>query len=157
MKNVALLIFSLLFTSILYAQNNAIKITNMVTNEVITIEQNTRIRVKTVDGDKYSGLFTIQNDNSLRVDGHLLSLDQIEKIKRHPLLLNLAISIPIVYIGLITTGVGALVAAFSNEPALYALIVPGALITYFGFTGPNPLPAFKIVDDWHYELVNIPK
>lgn len=157
MKNIALLFFALFVTQLLFAQANALKLTNTETEEVIIIPENKRVRVKTVDGKKYSGRFTVQDSSSILVDKHLVTLDELVKIKRHPLVQNIIVSSLFIWSGLVFTVVGLWMVSWSGQPILALAGLPGVTLTYFGFTGPNLKKAYKVAGNWKYELVTINK
>lgn len=157
MKNVALLFFALFCTQFLFAQANALKLTNTETEEVIIISENKRVRVKTIDGKKYSGKFTLQDSSSILVDKHLVTLDELVKIKRHPLVQNIFVSSLFIFHGLVFTAVGIDLVLLSGLPILALTAIPGVALTYFGFTGPNLKKAYKVAGNWKYELVTINK
>ncbi len=150
------LIAALFFLNVLFAQNNAIKITNPNTDEVILLQEGQRIRVNTIEGRKHSGKLNILDDGSIIVHRTQLTLDQIEKMKPHPLSQTIATSIIFVYVGLGVTFGSLLVAALTNTPVVaYVGGIGGLGITYFGFTGVNFMKGYHIADGYSYQLVKI--
>lgn len=155
MKNILILACSLFFINMLSAQNNAIKITDLITNDVILLEDGQRVRVTTLEGKKHSGVLRILEDNSIVVHHTQLTLDQIKKMKAHPLLLTIVTSALFVYTGLITTGASLLIASYGGELIGLVGLIPGAGLLYGGFTGTNILQGYSIYDDYSFELVKI--
>lgn len=155
MKTILFIAISFLFLNVLHAQNNAIKITNLETNEIVVLNEGQRIRVTTVEGRKHSGKLQILDDNSIIVHKTQLTLSEIEKMKSHPLGQTIITSFIFIYVGFGLTVTGLLIGAFSDVPAAYAAAIPGLGITYFGFTGVNILQGYHIADGYSYELVKI--
>ncbi len=155
MKNILILACALFFINLLSAQNNAIKITDIITNDIIILEAGKRIRVTTVEGKKHSGVLRILEDNSIVVHNTQLTLDQISKMKPHPLLLTVVTSALFVYTGLITAGLSLIIASFGGEAIGLVGLIPAAGLLYGGIKGTNILQGYSITDDYSFELVKI--
>lgn len=155
MKTILFIAISFLFLNVLHAQNNAIKITNLETNEIVVLNEGQRIRVTTVEGRKHSGKLQILDDNSIIVHKTQLTLSEIEKMKAHPLGMTIITSFVFVYIGSAIAGISALVAILGSEPIALVGLIPGGALLYGGFTGTNILQGYHIADGYSYELVKI--
>ncbi|MES2543936.1 MAG: hypothetical protein V4548_03560 [Bacteroidota bacterium] len=151
MKN-TYLIFSLLFISLCFSQENCIKITNEVTQEESIIKENKRIRILTVDGKKLSGKFSIVDGNSIKIKNTVINLDSIVKLKRHPLLLSIATDGLLIYIGTGVVGLSLLATVFTQDKAYALLSVPGILLIHAGCKGVNVLGSYKTKQNWKYEI-----
>lgn len=154
MKNTILLVLTLVFTNILVAQNNAIKITNLETSEVKVLEEGQRIRVTTTEGKKHSGKLDILDDGSIMVHFTKLRLDEIEKMKWHPWAMTAIQSVFFVYVGSIVF-LGSIAVGLLGEPLAFIGIIPGGAMLYGGITGINVLQGYHIADGYRYELVRI--
>lgn len=156
MRTFLTLISALLFLNVLFAQNNAVKITNLETNEVILLQEGQRIRVITVEGRKHSGKLNILEDGSIIVHKTQLTLNQIEKMKPHPLGQTIITSFIFVYLGVGIAVSGLAIALFTDVPAIgYGTAIAGLGISYFGFTGVNFMKGYHIADGYSYQLVKI--
>ena len=87
MKFTSLLFLVFLGINFLSAQNLFL-LENDSTGETFKIKEGLKVRVKTFGGDKYSGTLKIIDENTITVHGNTVSLDEIEKIKRHPFILT---------------------------------------------------------------------
>ena len=145
-----------LFVNVSVAQQKAIKITKETTGKERIIKENKRIKVTTTDGEKYSGRFQIQDDETILIKGQAISLIDIEKLKRNPLLLRIFTSTFMIYAGGITAGFGLIIGAFVDSSGLY-LLIPGLAMMTGGIMSPNINKAYKRDKKWSYEIITIPE
>ncbi|WP_339663156.1 hypothetical protein [uncultured Polaribacter sp.] len=157
MKKLILLGIAFFFMHSTFSQERFIKITNQISKKEIIIKENKRIRVKTIDGNKFSGRFKIVNNGTILIDDQEIDLENIEKIKRDALLVSVFTNGFLVYIGTGVAITGVFIAIFTSNPAATLLIIPGAGLVYGGFKSPNFLKGFKKTSDWSYELITIAK
>lgn len=153
-KKIPVLFFCLLIASSIYSQEQAIKITNQDKNRELVFKENKRIRIQTVDGRKISGRFKIAGD-SIIIKNNLISMSNIETIKRNPLSVSLITSGALIYGGLITAGLGTLVGMFVSTSGYY-LLVPAAGLIYTGIKAPNLSKKYKRDKNWTFETVTTP-
>ena len=153
MNKFAILLFCALISQTLFAQQ-AIKITNEITQKEVVIKENRRIKIKTVGGEKIKGRFKIEG-NSILIDNEQIALSDIAEIKRNPLLVAILTSSFFIYVGAITAGIGVLAGAFADTSAFY-LLIPAAGLIYTGIKSPNFNRKFKSDRDWKFEIITIP-
>ncbi|MES2543935.1 MAG: hypothetical protein V4548_03555 [Bacteroidota bacterium] len=146
------LLISLFFITLCYSQENFLKITNSATQEESIIKENKRIRILTVDGKKLSGKFSIVDENSIMIKNTVVNIDQIVKLKRHPLGLILFTDYIFIYTGAIVVALAVLVAGLSGEPGLILLAAPGVFLIHAGSKGVNILGSYKTKQNWKYEI-----
>ena len=154
MKKITLLVSCLLFINLIFAQEQAIKITSPNSDREIIIKENKRVKIRTADGQKIAGRFTIEDDNILVIKGQRISLLDIESIKRNPLVLSIFSSGFFIYAGAITVGMSAIIGLLADSSAFW-LTIPGAAMIYTGIKSPNFNKNYKKSSEWSYELISI--
>ena len=137
----------------IFAQEKAIKITNQVSKKEIVIKENKRIKIKTIDGRKISGRFSIEN-NSIFINEEQIQLSEIEEIKRNPLLTSILTSGLLIYGGAVLAGMGVLIGVFADSAA-FLLTIPAAVMIYTGIKSPNFNKKYKTGGDWGLEFVTL--
>ncbi len=154
MKN--FLLFSLCFSLSLLsvAQKQALEISNSETNKQRVIKENKRIKIITANGQKLSGRFTIENDNTLLIRNQTIAFSDIASIKRDPLLLSIFTSGFLIYAGAITMGVGTIIGIFV-ESSGFLLAIPGAAMIYAGIKSPNVLKNYKSDSNWSFKVIQL--
>jgi hypothetical protein len=153
MKKLILLIGVLFFITESYAQDMVLKITNTSSNKEITIKENRRIKIKTVDGKKIKGRFKIEDENTLLIKEERIALADIETIKRNQLLLSFFTNGLLIYGGALVTGIGVIIGALV-QPSGFLLTIPGAAMIVTGILSPNFNRNFKKSKNWSFEIVN---
>ena len=152
MKRTTLLWIGLLFVSLTFAQEQAIRITSPNSDREIIIKENKRVKIRTADGQKITGRFTIEDPQTLLIKGQRIELLNIESIKRNPLLLSIFTSGFFIYAGAITVGMSAIIGLFADSSAFW-LALPGAAMIYTGIKSPNFNKNYKKSTDWKFELI----
>ncbi|MEM1337602.1 MAG: hypothetical protein AAF717_20305 [Bacteroidota bacterium] len=152
MRKIAFFTLSVLVVNLVLAQEQGIKITNPSVAKEIFIKENKRVKIKTFEGEKFSGRFSIGDNNVLIIEGTTIPLTDIQEIKRNPLLLSIFTSSFFIYLGSIASGVGVLIALL-GEPAALLLTIPGAALVYTGLKSPNFLRKFKTEKNWTFEII----
>ena len=156
MKQLILLCVCVLSVNLAVAQKKAIKISKNSTGKEKLIKENKRIRITTVDGEKYKGRFSIKDDQSIEIDGEIIQLDDIAKIKRNSLLLNILTSGSMIYVGSALVGIGALIGLLTDSSTAYLLTIPGAALITGGILSPNLSKGYKKDKDWSFEIITLP-
>src|SRR6476620_6410584 len=111
----AYLVLLLAFLSIVsYSQEKYITVHRKNSKRVETIDENTRIKIKTVDGKKYWGRFTVVDSSSIMIKGNIVSLNSIVKIQIKSVFVSIAQPVYIVVGSLCIIGgvVGAVAGGF---------------------------------------------
>lgn len=152
MKKTIMMFFSLLVVNLLFAQERAIKITNEISGKERIIKENKRIRFTTVDGQKVSGRFMIEEE-SIIIREERFELTNIQKIKRNPLSLSIATDVVLIGVGTVTIFVGIASAAWTTKAVYGLLAIPGAGIIYAGIKSPNFLKGYQKDQNWTFEIV----
>ncbi len=156
MKKLAILLISLVFVNAIYAQEqNTIKITNQLSQKEILLKENKRIRIKTVEGKKISGKFSIE-DNLIIVKNEKFELSDIHYLKRNPLVTTVLVNGLLIYGGAVKVGMSAIVGLFA-DPTAFLLIIPGASMVYTGLRSPNFHKRYKTEGDWMIEIIPLPE
>lgn len=155
MKNISLVIISLFFFNIVVAQKQAIKITNLKNNKEKIIKENKRIKLKTFDGRKIKGRFTIENENTIVIKGVQVDLTDISQLKRNPLLTSILTSTFLIYGGMIVGGIGIIIGVFADTAGFW-LTLPAAGMVYTGIRTPNINKNHKVDKGWKFEIVTLP-
>lgn len=154
MKNLFLCICTLFVFSSVIAQKQAIKITNTNTGKEKIIKENKRIKLQTQEGRKIKGRFQVENNNTIIVDGFNIDLNDINELKRNPLLTSILTSSFLIYVGSITAGFAAIIGVFADSSAFW-LIAPAAGLVYAGIQSPNINKNHKTEKGWKYEIITI--
>ena len=140
MKKVLFTLVALLFTSLIFSQNSTVKITNQKTGITKIFQEKSRIRIKTLDGKKITGRFQILNDSTMLLKGTVISLADITKIKRNPLMLTIATDVVLFVVGVTTAGGLSYNAGRVSAPAAIALAATAGIMVI----GPNILKGYPI-------------
>ena len=154
MKNLLLLALCLSVSFIAVAQKRALEISNSETNKQVIIKENKRIKILTIDGQKLSGRFAIENEDTLLIRNQSIPFSDITSIKRDPLLLSIFTSGFLIYAGAITVGVGTIIGIFA-ESSGFLLAIPGAAMIYAGIKSPNVLKNYKSDSNWSFKVIEV--
>ena len=153
MKKITLLLFCLIFIHQLFSQQGAIKITNETTKKEVFIKENKIIKIKTTEGQKISGHYTIADENAIMINNVRIPLANIDQINRQPFLISFITAGVFVYIATITVATSVLVGLFADSSALL-YVIPGAAILYAGIKPPNLSKSYTVTRNWSFELLN---
>ena len=151
---ITLVFFSLIFANLLFAQEQAIKISSPTSEKEVIIKENKRIKIKTVDGQKISGRFHIDNNKAIVIKDQRIAFSDIESLKRNPLFLSIFGSGFLIYGGALTVGMGAIIGMFV-EASGFLLAIPGAAMIYAGIKSPNILKNYSVDGNWEFELITL--
>ncbi|RED49981.1 hypothetical protein [Seonamhaeicola aphaedonensis] len=163
MIKTSILIFSLLVINSLVAQTIGLKIYNKQNDQEVLIKENKRIRIKTFDGLKLTGRFKIIDDETISIKKKEIKLSQIEKIKKHPLVMSILINGSLYYLaaGFIIGGVELAILAFSSgdasaillTPVVVLIMAPAPFLIKGAIKSPNILKSYKSSEQWQYEVI----
>lgn len=154
MKTLTILLFTLLVSASVFWQQQAIKITNQTSKKERSIIKNKRIKIKTLDGEKLSGRFKIEN-NSIIIDNKQITLTDIAVIKRIPLLISIVTNGLLIYGGAIAIGFGTIIGLFADSSG-FLLAILGAVMIVTGILSPNFCKKYKNDSNLSLELITIP-
>jgi len=153
MKKFCILLISFLCVNLSTAQENVLKISSPTSEKEVIINQNKRIKIQTVDGEKISGRFRIEGTNAITIKDQTIALSDIESIKRNPLFLSIFSSGLLIYAGALTAGMGVIIGLFV-ESSGFLLTIPGAALIFAGVKSPNVLKNYKTENNWNFELIS---
>lgn len=148
------ILFSLCWSISLFSQEKVIAITHPEQVKTWQLVDGERIRLKTMDGERYSGEMKILDDETLIIRGKEIRINDIAKIKRHPRVLTVLTGIAMTYFGSGFVGAGVLWASISGISAPLLLVIPGGALIYGAFDGTNVLRSFKRDKGFEYQVVS---
>jgi hypothetical protein len=152
MKKLLILLF-LITTNQLSAQEGELIIVNTNSQKERVIKENKRIRITTISGEKFQGRYRIINKNVITLDGEVISLSDIARIKRHPLFNTIFIKSNLIHIGALGLFFGILFTGLSGS---YGFLVGGAVILAGGIYGaiksPNLNKGYHINKNWKFSI-----
>ncbi|WP_242206498.1 hypothetical protein [Aestuariivivens insulae] len=165
MQKFMLLVFSLVAFNSLIAQERGLSIYNDQESKSIIIKENKRIRIKTFDGIKLTGKFKIIDYETIHIKNRHIKLNQIEKIKKHPLVISILINGSLYWLGaaFFIGGVELAILAFSGgdgsglllAPVALLIMTPSPFLIYEAIKSPNILKGYKNTSHWKYEIITI--
>ncbi len=128
MKIIVLLL--ILFISItVFSQQKAIEITNINSGKITVFDENTRVKIRTLDTKKHVGHFIISDNETLIIDNESIKIDSILSIKKQPKITG-TIKTIVLITGLAVLGSSIIVASSGGEAAfLLFTIGTGATIS----------------------------
>ena len=148
-----MVMFCMLFFQLAAAQINGIKLYHAESNEEVFLEENKRIRVKTIDGQRISGRFKLVDDEHFVLKSNYFSLSDIETIKRHPIVVSSLIDGILFNAGMGLMTLPIIIFPFTGETGIVYYLFSGVLVTYAGAKSPNPLRGFKKSKGWQYTII----
>ena len=149
MKKFLFVLATILFSNLIFSQNAAVKIVDQKTGNTIIIQEKSRIRIKTFDGKRITGRFQILNGSTISLNGKEISLANIKKIKRNPLLMTIATDVVLIVVG----GTMTAILAFSGTTAPAVIFGGGGTVAAM-ILGPNLLKGYT-TSKYDIEFVNI--
>lgn len=115
MKKIVLLLA--LFLSIAtFSQQKAFEITNKLNGTVKVIDENERVKLRTVDGAKYVGELHFAENGDIQINNETIKIENIKSIKKQPKVLGTVKNI-VLYTGLAVVGTSLVVAAGGGNAA----------------------------------------
>lgn len=110
------------------------------------------------NGEKLHGTFKILDKETIYIDDETIKLKDIEKLKRHPLLISLLASASFVYLGTVFIVISVIGAGLGQNSSLLWFTIPGAGAIYAAFNKSlNILKGYKKDKNWHYSIIEIPQ
>ena len=152
-QKILLIILILLFNLNGFAQTKGISLIHKNSQYKIFLKEGRRIKIKTLDGEKVTGKFTITDNQTIMIKNNNIKLDSIIKIKKASRFSTVVIPISIVVgsalvaagivgaVALIGTGYSTLPIGFFGLPGMIAILVPISVNIYN-------------VEKWEYKIQN---
>jgi hypothetical protein len=156
MKKTIILFISIFFAGVLHAQEQkAIRITKQGSQKEVLIKENRRIIIKTVDDVKFSGRYSVLQ-NEIVINDVLIPVADIKYLKRHPAFSSILTTFVFVYGGFVTATMGVALGILVDPNAFY-LTIPALGLIYAGLQKPNFHKKYRVEKNWMFEIVTIPK
>lgn len=151
MKSLTLFFLHLFSRQILAQQ--ALEISSTGGDRMKLFKENKRVKVKTIQGEKYIGRFPIIDSQNIEIEGNIIPLSSIANIKIRSIVAGIAGTVLIVY-GAFVVGVGLVYrSAFDTPTAVYIsavfgglIVTPGIFFNEFAKNHRNQKWLYKIVD-----------
>ncbi len=128
------------------------------TGETYLIEAGKVVRIVTTEGKRYKDRLTIVDENTIELDGKLIPINEIDKIKKMRNVWVYVLGAITVYFGVPLFAAGVIVAAIGEAGTTVAIggavALIGAGLTYAGINGINPARGFKRYKGWEYKVIN---
>ena len=125
----------LLFSCQLFSQTNAVQVTNNLTGKAIILNENTRVKVKTIEGKKYFGRLKIIDSTSIELKGQKILLNDINVFKRRSVGSSF-VSAGLIFIGASAVAMGTIL-ILVDIPSALILISSGGISTTIGALLPD--------------------
>jgi len=151
MRSVFLLFLVIILSATVqsFGQEYALEIHDARTGKDKVIKPNKRILVVTKEGERHRGKYTISDESHISVDGVMIALEHVQRIRRDALGMNIAkwtaISLGGFYIGLglaVSSGIGIFITTSLGG----SLIAGGFLLPTFSKTPNSTYYSYSIVD-----------
>lgn len=147
------ILFFLLIFSLPTMAQEALKISKTGSDKVKLFEENKRVKVKTVEGEKHIGRFQIIDDQNIAIKGKIIPLSSIANIKSRSVVGGIAGTFLIVY-GAVVLGVGLIVgSSFGTQSDIYIVGGMGAVIMASGILF-NEFAKNHRDQKWSYKIVD---
>lgn len=141
-------IFLFLFSMLTFAQSKVLVIQKNNSDFSKEIKENKRIKIETKEGEKLYGRFTIIDSSSVMIEGKVILLDEIFKIKKKSLFATITNPIFIVTgVFFIAGGIVGISAGGYGYIAGIALLPSGTAITLISILSNN-----HTSNKWSYSI-----
>ncbi len=117
----------LLISCTVFAQDKQFDMVHKETGKVESYTAGTRVKMRTVSGQKYVGVLGFTEDNKIKVDDNIFAIDQIGAIKLQPKKFETLKKVLLIS-GLVVVGTGIVLATAGSEAA-FLVIGGGSVIT----------------------------
>lgn len=130
MKYVILLfLFSISLTS--PAQEQALEISKIGSEQTRIFKENKRVKIKTIEGDKFIGRLQIVNPETIEIKGNIIPLNSISNIKNRSVVAGVAGTLLIITGPFIMTA-SPIAALISGSSAGFLVLSTGVAVTLSG-------------------------
>ena len=119
-----LFLILVVFSTTVSSQQKTIEITNIQTGKVKFIEENQRIKIRTLDRKKHIGILKFQDGQTIIIKDQYIKCDSLQSIKNQPK--GLATVKTVVLAAGLATVTSSLVAASKGQDAAFMLFTVGA-------------------------------
>jgi len=110
-----------------FPQQKAVEVTNIYTGKVKILEENQRIKIRTLDGKKYVGNLKFSDSLTIVIDNQSIKIDSLKSIKKQPKVLA-TVKTVVLTAGLTVVG-SSLVAASGGSNCAFLLFTIGSGVT----------------------------
>ncbi len=151
----ALLLICVLFAMNVFSQDKYLSISQSGSENEALFKENTRIRVKTIQGGKLSGKFHFVDETQVMIKNITIPISSIAEIKHNPLLLSMLVSGALIFAGGFGVLVGIAGVAWGATMAGIAVGALGVATMYAGILSPNILPAVRVNSNTTVKMANV--
>jgi hypothetical protein len=155
-QKILLLILFVLGNAV-FSQEKKLEITHIESGKARYIKENKRVVLKTVSGEKHKGKLFFIDENSIKIKGDTIMLEDIYSLRRNPLVKSIVKTTLLATGGVLIAGGGVALATAttSNWNSLAAAILIGGAVVI-------PLPLYFIVKvtdriykntEWSYKII----
>ncbi len=146
------LFFFLVFSQQIIAQQ-ALEISKTGSDKVKLFKENKRVKLKTLEGEKYIGRFQIINSENIEIEGNIIPLRDIENIKSRSVVAGIAGTAIIIY-GAVIVGTGIIVGSMvGTDPVLLIAIAMGGTVLSSGIFF-NEFAKNHRNTKWSYKIID---
>lgn len=117
----------LLLTCTVFGQQKQFQMIHKETGKVESYTDGTRVKMRTVSGQKYVGVLSFTEDDKIKIDDNIFALDQIGAIKIQPKKFETLKKVLLIS-GLVIVGTGIILATAGSEAA-FLVIAGGTGVT----------------------------
>ena len=140
--------------SVAICQEVGIEMTHRNRNRVRVVKEGQRVKVRTLNGDKFKGRFTVLDENTIRINEETVALDDIKSIRRKPLAVKIVKGV-FIGVGVLAIGVPILVGA--DGLAIFLTSILGSYSALAGLTIPEFFVQTRKISKWSYAVTPLNK
>lgn len=147
-KRSALLLL-LLVSFAISAQEKGVQLEHNFTHKKVFYPENIRVKIKTKEGEKFVGNYSIIDDRTISINGTSISLDDIIKFKKRSKVGSIMRPVLATFSGICLIGAVAGAAAGGYGYLITVLLLPPGVATLV----PVLLPNDHKPDKWQYSII----
>lgn len=145
--------FIMLFCITTQAQDRVLEISKNGADKVQTFIENKRVKLKTVEGEKYIGRFKILDANTIEIKGNMIPLDSIANIKSRSVGAGIVGTFLIISGGYLVI-ISPMVALVAGSTAGFTMLFGGAGMTLSGIFF-NQFARNHRNTKWSYNIIDL--
>lgn len=115
-------ILLLFITCTVFSQQRAIEITNIKSGKVKFLEENLRVKIRTLAGTKYVGNLKFSDSLTLNINDQYIKIDSLKSIKKQPKVIA-TLKTAVLVLGLSVVGSSLIVASGGGNSAFLLFTV----------------------------------
>jgi hypothetical protein len=118
----SIFILLLFISCTVFSQQRAIEITNIKSGKVKFLEENQRVKIRTLAGNKYVGNLKFSDSLTLNINNQYIKIDSLKSIKKQPKVIA-TLKTAVLVLGLSVVGSSLIVASGGGNSAFLLLTV----------------------------------